>query len=233
MTDPPIERAERGEPAALLARSLTLLDSMIAGAPPLLRWYVPASPALVLGRGQRPDDVRTDLPVLRRHSGGGAVLFDADLLSLDLVLPTGHPLLGDGLGDVFLAVGAAWAAALAELGVNGLAVHTGPAAGRLGGADPLRAAICYAAPGRGEVLHDGRKLVGLAQRRRRHGVLVQCGLLWRWRPGPLLTAFGADPADPAVHAAAVGLRDLVDDPPGEAAIVEAVARAVGLDAKRV
>jgi lipoate-protein ligase A len=230
MTDPPVER---GEPAALLARSLALLDGMTAGSPPLLRWYVPASRALVLGRGQRPEDVRTDLPVLRRHTGGGAVLFDADLLSLDLVLPAGHALLRDDLGAVFLAVGAAWAAALAGLGVGGLSVHRGPAAGRLGGGDPLRAAICYAAPGRGEVLHDGRKLVGLAQRRRRNGALVQCGLLWRWRPAPLLAAFGADPADPAIHGAAVGLRDLADGPPDEAAIVAAVEGAVRDSAKGV
>jgi len=233
MTDPLMEHVERGEPAALLARSLDLLDGMVAGAPPLLRWYVPASAALVLGRGQRLDEVATDLPVLRRHSGGGAVLFDADLLSLDLVLAAGHPLADGDLGAVFLAVGEAWAAALGELGVGELTVHRGPAAGRLGGADPLRAAICYAAPGRGEVLHDGRKLVGLAQRRRRHGVLVQCGLLWRWRPAVLLAAFGADPADPAIHAAAVGLHDLLDHPPGQAAVVAAVDRAVRNSVKRV
>lgn len=235
MTDPlmeHVEGVERGEPAALLARSLALLDGMTAGAPPVLRWYVASSPALVLGRGQRIDEVATDLPVLRRHTGGGAVLFDADLLSLDLVLAAGHPLLGEDLTAVFLAVGETWAAALGELGVGGLTVHRGPAAGRLS-ADPLRAAICYAAPGRGEVLHDRRKLVGLAQRRRRNGVLVQCGMLWRWRPAPLLAAFGADPDDPGIHAAAVGLHDLVSDPPDESAIVAAVERAVGISVKRV
>jgi lipoate-protein ligase A len=87
------------------------------------------------------------------------------------------------------------------------------------------------------VLHDGRKLVGPAQRRRRNGVLVQCGLLWRWRPAPLLAAFGADPADPGIHAAAVGLHDLagdlIGDPPDESAIVAAVERAVHDCVKRV
>lgn len=228
MTD---DHVERGEPGELLARSLALLEAVADDSRPLLRWYAPTSPALVLGRGQRPQDVRTDLPVLRRHTGGGAVLLDADLLSLDVVLPAGHPWLGGDLGAVFLAVGDAWAAALASLGVDGLEVHRGPAANRLG-TDPLRAAICYAAPGRGEVLHGGRKLVGLAQRRRRHGALVQCGLLWRWRPAALLRAFGADPEDPAVAAAATGLREVLDPAPAEAAVIAAVDAALrpGLDA---
>ncbi|HWH33545.1 MAG TPA: hypothetical protein VNU01_12820 [Egibacteraceae bacterium] len=141
---------ERGEPAALLARGLELLDGLSPGDPPVLRWYVPSAPALVLGRGQRDTDVRTDLPVARRHSGGGAVLMDADLLSLDVVFPAGHPMAAGDLGEAFLRVGEAWAAALGDLGVTGLEVHRGASpASRLGGPrERLLAAVCYALPGR-------------------------------------------------------------------------------------
>lgn len=224
---------ERGEPAALLARGLELLDGLSPGDPPVLRWYVPSAPALVLGRGQRDTDVRTDLPVARRHSGGGAVLMDADLLSLDVVFPAGHPMAAGDLGEAFLRVGEAWAAVHLQSGDAEVAQRRGASpASRLGGPrERLLAAVCYALPGRGEVLHGGRKLVGLAQRRRRHGTLVQCGLLWRWRPAALLAALGADPDDAQVHAAAVGLADLVDPAPAQDDVVAAVERRMTRDGR--
>ena len=217
-----------GEPSALLDRGLALLDGLAAEPAPALRWYVPTSPAIVLGRGQRLDAGAGGLPVVTRHSGGGAVLMDDALLSLDVLLPAGHPWLEEDLGAVFLRVGEAWAAALADLGVPGLTVHReASAARRLGGErERLLAAICYALPGKGEVLHRGRKLVGLAQRRRRHGALVQCGLLRAWRPAPLLAALGAQPDDPEVHAAAIGLGDLLAEPPDDAAVMAAVERRI-------
>jgi hypothetical protein len=87
--------------------------------------------------------------------------------------------------------------------------------------------VCYATLGRGEVLSTGRKLLGLAQRRRRHGALVQCGLLRRWEPGPLLAALGADPHDPEIEAAAVGLDELGCGDLADGTIVAAVSRAFG------
>jgi hypothetical protein len=55
---------------------------------------------------------------------------------------------------------------------------------------------------------------------------VQCGLLRRWRPGPLLEALGADPDDAEVEAAAVGLDDVFEAagrvPPGNDLIRRAV-----------
>ena len=215
---------ERGEPAALLARGLELLDGLEADPAPALRWYVATQPAIVLGRGQRVPARATAMPMLTRHSGGGAVLMDEALLTLDVLLPASHPWLGGDLGEVFLRVGQVWAGALGDLGLSGLTVHPdAPAARRLGDArERLLADVCYALPGKGEVLHDGRKLVGLAQRRRRHGALVQCGLLRRWRPAPLLTALGAAPDDPQILGAAVGLDELLPGPPDDSAVIAAV-----------
>ena len=215
---------ERDEPSALLDRGLALLDALADQPAPALRWYVPTSAAIVLGRGQRLEAAAGGLPVVTRHSGGGAVLMDQALLSLDVLLPAGHAWLEEDLGAVFLRVGEAWAAALADLGVRELTVHReASAARRLGGErERLLAAICYALPGKGEVLHRGRKLVGLAQRRRRHGALVQCGLLRAWRPAALLAALGAAPDDREVHAAAAGLGDLLPEAPDDAAVMAAV-----------
>lgn len=206
-----------------------LLDGLAHDPVPTLRWYRSTAPAVVVGRGQRVDAAGADRPVfVARHSGGGAVLMDAGLLSLDVLVPAGDPLLAGDVGAVFGRVGAAWAAALTALGVPAVGVHDGPStAHRLGDArQRLLASICYATLGRGEVLAGGRKLVGLAQRRRRPGALVQCGLLRRWRPGPLLAALGASPDDPDVTAHAVGLDELVDPPLPDVTVRTAVEAAM-------
>ena len=218
---------EEADAATLLDGSLRLLDALADEPVPALRWYRASSPAVILGRGQAAASAgggEQPLPVLTRHSGGGAVLLDRDLLSLDVALPAGHPLLDGDIGAVFDRVGAAWADALGLLGVPGITVHRGPSTARRRGTDRdrLLAAVCYATLGRGEVLAGGRKLVGLAQRRRRHGALVQCGLLRRWRPGILLDALGADPTDADVARRAVGLDELLDPPPPDAAVMAAV-----------
>lgn len=201
------------EPRVLLDGGVALLESLAHDPTPTLRWYRSTRTAIVLGRGQAADLAATSTPevtVLQRYSGGGAVLMDRALLSLDVLVPTGSPLLDGDLGAVFGRVGRAWAGALTDLGVTDVSVFEGAGTARRRGdaRERLVAAVCYATLGRGEVLAGGRKLVGLAQRRRQAGALVQCGLLRRWNPGPLLTALGADPHDREIARAAVGLDEL-------------------------
>jgi lipoate-protein ligase A len=214
------------EPAALLRQGAAALDAMADDPTPTLRWYRASSPALVLGRGQAPIVATPALTVVTRSTGGGAVLMDSGLLSLDVLLPSGHPLLDGEVGAVFARVGEAWGRALTDLGVPDISVHRAAATAQRRGTarQQLLAAICYATLGRGEVLCRRRKLVGLAQRRRRPGALVQCGLLRRWGPGPLLAAFGGDTADVEVVGHAAGLDELVDDAPDDQAVMSAVQR---------
>lgn len=211
---------------------MALLDRLAEDPTPTLRWYRSTTTAIVLGRGQRETLLESRdvgaVDVVGRFSGGGAVLMDDGLLSADIIVPAHHPLAAGDIGAIFERVGAAWAAALGDLGVTGLAVHRGPSGARVRGSPRQRllAAVCYATLGRGEVVAGGRKLVGLSQRRRAVGALVQCGLLRRWQPAALLEALGADADDPEVLAAAVGLDDLVPDPPDDAAVMAAVERRV-------
>ncbi len=228
---------ETAAPRALLDAGLELLEGLVEDPRPVLRWYRSTSTAIVLGRGQRLPAAADggsghrsgSVEVISRHSGGGAVLLDPSLLSLDVILPPGHPLLAGDLTAVFDRVGRAWQRALTDLGVEGLSVHSGPATARRRGTERERllAAVCYATVSHGEVVVGGRKLVGLAQRRRRHGALVQCGLLRRWNPGPLLAALGADPHDAEIADAAVGLNDLGYGHIGDAAVMETVSAALG------
>lgn len=216
---------ERGPAAQLLARSAEMLDQAGADGRPRLRWYVATDAAVVLGRGQRDAAPVPGHACLQRPSGGGAVLMDDDLLSLDVVLPAGHPwLVADDLGAVFEPIGTAWAAALAELGVPDVGRHDGPAtATRLGPADqrPL-AEVCFASLGRGEVTTGGHKVVGLSQRRRRAGALIQCGIMRTWNPAPLIAALGAEQARPAIERAAVGLDDVLASPPSTFSLMRTV-----------
>lgn len=215
---------QEGDATTLLAGGITSFDALGEDPVPTLRWYRTTTPAIVRGRGQRATAVHgDDVAVVDRFSGGGAVWLSPDVLSLDVLLPRGHPWVTDQVTAVFDHVGAVWLEALRSLGVSDLTVHRGASTASRRGSDRERllAAVCYATRGRGEVLWRGRKLVGLAQRRRRHATMVQCGLLRRWRPARLLTALGADPHDEQIATAAVGLDEICADPPDDAAVMAA------------
>ena len=144
----------------------------------------PVGEAVVLGSGQRPDTVdaaaarRRDLPILRRRSGGGAVLVSpADLLWVDVVVPRDDPLWHPDAAGAFAWLGRAWQRALAECGISGEVYEGAYEAGRWG------KLVCYAGRGPGEVFVAGRKVVGLSQRRSRAYARFQSGLLRRWEPG--------------------------------------------------
>ena len=216
---------ERDTAARLLQRSVDLLTAAGEDGRARLRWYESTDRAIVLGRGQRGAIAVEGHDQLTRPSGGGAVLMDESLLSLDAIVPQGHPWLdGADLGSIFDPVGRAWADALSDLGVPDVGVHRGPAtATRLGPPEqrPL-AEVCYASLGRGEVTSGGRKIVGLSQRRRRHGALIQCGVLRRWRPGPLIRALDVDQAAEEIRNAAIGIDDLITPSISSSAIMRAV-----------
>lgn len=214
-----------GDAARLLTDGMTRFDALADDPVPTLRWYRTTTPAIVLGRGQGTLQVHGgEVAVVGRFSGGGAVWLSPDVLSLDVLLPGGHPWVADQLTAVFDRVGAGWLDALRSLGVLNLSAHRGASTARRRGSahERLLAAVCYATRGRGEVLWHDRKLVGLAQRRRRHATMVQCGLLRRWRPARLLTALGADPHDGQISTAAVGLDEICARPPTDEAVMAAV-----------
>ena len=226
---------EIDEPGRLLSRSEAMLERLADDPTPRLRWYRSTRAAVVLGRGQRrlAGDLVGDIDVVHRASGGGAVLLAPDVLCLDVAVPRGHPWLDDGdLGAVFIEAGRRWATALDSLGVPDLHVHRGPSTTprATDARSSLVAAVCFASLGRGEVTVAGRKLVGLCQRRRRHGALVQCGLLRSWRPQALLASLGADPDDDDIAAAAIGLDDLLDQPPSDESVMTAVEGAYAVTA---
>jgi len=146
-----------------------------------------SGPALVLGSTQ-PDVASSGIPVVRRRSGGGAVLVrPGELLWVDVLLPAGDPLWDDDVGRSFHWLGQVWVDALASLGVEST-WNDGPMI-----CTPWCRQVCFAGIGPGEVTVDGRKVVGLAQRRTRAGALFQCAALLRWDAHEIVDLLGLDP----------------------------------------
>ena len=156
-------------------------------------WVVEVDrPALVLGSTQAAPPAG-EVDVVRRSSGGGAVLVEpGELVWVDVFVPAGDPLWEPDVGRAFLWLGQAWAAAL-----GGGTVHTGALR-----RTPWSRAICFAGLGPGEVTVRGAKVVGMAQRRARAGALFQCAALRTWDPAPLVALLGLPPP------AAADLRDV-------------------------
>lgn len=133
-------------------------------------------------RTLRDDTVRRhdgQTPVLVRESGGGAVLTGPWMICVSVVLPPDHAWVCNGLVESYRALGQLHVAALQALGVASRALppqevrQVNEAVGAL----PVDWA-CFGSLSPWEVVDtQGRKLVGLAQRRQRSGVLLVAGTL--------------------------------------------------------
>ncbi len=162
---------ERAPAAELIPRPLALLDATIADGRPRASWSRATEPALVLGSGQQPPEgwaPPAGMALVRRGTGGGAVLCDPDYLMLDVALPDGDPRVLADLTESYRWLAEHLLGALGD-GVSLVEPGTIDAPSREAGR-----IACFAGLGPYELLdREGRKLVGLAQRRRRGGALFQ------------------------------------------------------------
>ena len=152
------------------------------------------APALVLGSTQRDDVVdvveceRSGVDVVRRRSGGGAVLLvPNEVVWVDIILPAGSAGWADDVHGPMIWLGEHLDAAFAAAGVGSAAVHDGAmittAASRL---------VCFDGLGPGELTLDGAKLVGISQRRTRAAARLQACWYTRYDPEVLLRLLRAD-----------------------------------------
>jgi lipoate-protein ligase A len=152
-----------------------LLESAVAGRACTTRWYRWNQATLSIGYFQRPEEAHCDrrfagLPVVRRLTGGGAIVHHHEL-TYSCTLPAWHPL-ATNVRDLYSAVHETIIRVLAGFRFD---------AGLRGIADAHRRAefLCF---GRGDdfdVVMSGRKVVGSAQRRRKGAVLQHGSLLLR------------------------------------------------------
>ena len=143
-----------------------LLQLAPALGTPVLRFYSWTEPAATFGYFQRYVEVEklTALrPLIRRPTGGGIVPHDADW-TYCLAFPAGHEWYQLKAVESYRRVHGWLQAAFAALGIQ---TEVAPAS--------LRAAPgqCFAGHEQFDLLWHGRKIAGAAQRRTRHGLLIQ------------------------------------------------------------
>ncbi len=155
-----------------MARDEALLTTIGDGhAPPTFRLYQWSEPTISLGYFQHYADYTAltppagDLPVVRRLTGGGAILHDLEL-TYSLTLPTGHVLLGHQPNMLYERMHEAVIAALETCdqapSVCGTSDDSGAARGPF---------FCFERRHRFDVLLGMDKIVGSAQRRTTKAVL--------------------------------------------------------------
>ena len=147
---------------------------------PVVRFYRWQSPALSFGYFGRFADVanyKGNRDLVRRWTGGG-IVFHGEDLTYSLVIPTSDTAFAESSISIYEKVHRALCAALNETGqpavVGGLLDP-----GRSGATVATRTGIsgagysCFVNPVRADVMIDGRKVAGAAQRRTRRGLLQQ------------------------------------------------------------
>ena len=108
-----------------------------------------------------------------------------DPVWIDVWVPVGDPLWTDDVGRAFDWLGDAWAAALARARASTACRVHDRASCWLRPVGPVWSASAASATGE-VVTADGRKVVGLAQRRNRHGAWFHGACVLHWEPRPLV-----------------------------------------------
>jgi lipoate-protein ligase A len=155
-----------------------MLESTTA---PLIRFYRWQSPALSFGYFGRFADVSShegERDLVRRWTGGG-IVFHGNDLTYSLVIPASDVVFAESSAAIYQKVHSALVDALAETGQRGIVAgdddsgswHASPVSAKTGIVNPGYS--CFANPVRADVMMNGRKVAGAAQRRTRRGLLQQ------------------------------------------------------------
>lgn len=173
-----------------MALDHALMDRARLGGEAVLRVYEWSSPVLSLGRSQQARGVYVDdelarraVAVVRRPTGGRALLHHREV-TYSLTAPANA---GEPLGVMYRRMNVLLLEALSALGVAGVLARPG-SRGR-----PPTAMPCFAEPSGGEIVVDGRKLVGSAQWRD-GGALLQHGSILVENDQVMLPSLMCEPA---------------------------------------
>ena len=147
------------------AMNMAIDEALLEFAPkPSIRFYQWDHPALSFGYFGRFADIENEpRDLVRRWTGGGIVLHGEDL-TYSLVIPSSDPSFSESSISIYEKVHKALEAGL---------VASGQQAELASIAGSKISESCFANPVRADVLSNGRKVAGAAQRRTRHGLLQQ------------------------------------------------------------
>ena len=148
----------------------------------LLRAYSWLKPAVSIGYFQKfPSDLDGKFEIVRRPTGGGLV-YHVDDTTFTVVVPPGHRLHKLTTAEAYCVIHKAVAAALTQKSEIS----------SLNSPPPRGAYECFQQPVAGDVVAEGRKLAGGAQRRNRDGMLHQGSIAARVTGEQLCRAFGVE-----------------------------------------
>jgi lipoate-protein ligase A len=151
------------------AMNMAIDEALLGSAPvPAIRFYRWRSPALSFGYFGRFSDVASyqgERDLVRRWTGGGIVFHGKDL-TYSLVVPANHPAFRKSSMSIYEKIHRALSDALTETGQSAQLLPVAAVADR-------RYNSCFANPVRADVMIDGRKVAGAAQRRTRRALLQQ------------------------------------------------------------
>jgi lipoate-protein ligase A len=163
---------------------------------PTLRLYGWKTPEISIGRLQDAGPFGTSgLPVVRRMTGGRAVLHDMEL-TYSVAAGQGNFLFDAGISGAYRHLSICIARALCDLGCDA-------ALERSRWRSRERAPSCFSSTARHEVLSNGRKLVGSSQRRLKDAFLQHGSILLDVNPALYGRVFGD-----ARNGRVAGLREL-------------------------
>jgi lipoyl(octanoyl) transferase len=161
------------------AMNMSVDEALLESATvPTIRFYRWRSPALSFGYFGKFSDVAiyaAERDLVRRWTGGG-IVFHEDDLTYSIVIPAIDPAFDESSIVIYEKIHRALAAALNGFGKRAVVA---------GGVEPGGIAVqkhsvvsatgynCFTNPVRADVMMDGRKIAGAAQRRTRRGLLQQ------------------------------------------------------------
>ena len=139
---------------------------------PTIRFYRWRSPALSFGYFGKFSDVAiyaAERDLVRRWTGGG-IVFHGDDLTYSIVIPVSDPVFDESSIAIYEKIHRALCGALAG---HNQGAKLATVANQLRTRDRGCDINCFANPVRADVMMDGRKIAGAAQRRTRRGLLQQ------------------------------------------------------------
>ena len=157
------------------ATNMAIDEALLESATiPLIRFYRWRSPALSFGYFGRFSDVAiyaAERDLVRRWTGGGIVLHGDDL-TYSVMIPASDPAFKESPIWIYEKIHRALADALNGVGERAVLAGSARCADR-----PSRRGVdtsdCFTNPVRSDVMMDGRKIAGAAQRRTGRGLLQQ------------------------------------------------------------
>jgi lipoate-protein ligase A len=144
----------------------------------LYRWHVPGLSFGYFGKFSEVAIYERERDLVRRWTGGG-IVFHGEDLTYSIVIPASDSVFTESSMTIYEEIHRALAVALNGIGKDAVVaggIHPGSRGVELA---PMRAGIgdagynCFANPVRADVMLNGQKIAGAAQRRTRRGLLQQ------------------------------------------------------------